>query len=108
MRIKKGNLRWYVLQWDHNQNKVTSLNILEDSVEDLAGEVRSGRVHNKSTLREYLKTYFIYYYYSRAEYEFIVSDLCKRHSEKIDIWKQIEPNLNTIVEYINMECDLKF
>lgn len=108
MRIKKSNLRWYVLDWDDNQNKVVSMNILDGLAEDLAREVRSGRVHNKSILREYLKTYFIYYYYSRAEYEFIVSDLCNRNHEKIDIWKQIEPNLNNIVEYINIECDLKF
>ena len=108
MKIKKSNLRWYVLQWDYNQNKVINVNILDGLVEDLTKEVRSGRVHNKSILKEYLKTYFIYYYHSKAECEFIVSDLCSRNHEKIDMWKQIESNLDNIVEYINIKCDLKF
>ena len=55
MRIKKSDLKWYVLQWDPNQNKTVSVNILNGLAEDLAREVRNGSVHNKSILREYLK-----------------------------------------------------
>lgn len=108
MRIKKSDLKWYVLQWDPNQNKTVSVNILNGLAEDLAREVRNGSVHNKSILREYLKTYFMYNYYSKAECEFFVSDLSGMNYEKVDMWKQIEPNLNNIVEYINIRCDLKF
>ena len=108
MKTKNVKLEWYVLKWDFNQKKVVNYNILEWILEDLAREVRSKRVYNKSILREYLKTQFMYYYWSKTECEFYVSDLHGDDYEKIDIWRQIEPNLNQIVEYVNTQCDLKF
>lgn len=62
MKTKNVKLEWYVLKWDFNQKKVVNYNILEWILEDLAREVRSKRVYNKSILREYLKTQFMYYY----------------------------------------------
>lgn len=108
MKTKNVKLEWYVLKWDFNQKKVVNYNILEWILEDLAREVRSKRVYNKSILREYLKTQFMYYYWSKTECEFYVSDLHGDDYKKIDIWRQIEPNLNRIVEYVNTQCDLKF
>jgi thymidylate synthase len=108
MKIKNSNLKWYVLRWDSNTKKVVNYNILSDIADDLAREVRSKRVYNKSILREYLKTVFMYSYWSKTECEFFVSDLHGNEYEKIDIWRQIEPNLNNIVEYVNTKMDLKF
>lgn len=109
MKIKNSNLKWYVLQWGSNEHKVKSVNILAGRAEDIAREVRSGRVHNKSILREYLKTALMYDYWSKAECEFFVSDLCGMEYEKVDIWKQLEPNLDIITDYVNskMELELK-
>ena len=56
MKIKNVNLQWYVFEWDVNNKKIKPINILAGIIEDLAREVKSGRVHNKSILREYLKT----------------------------------------------------
>ena len=50
----------------------------------------------------------MYYYWSKSECEFFISDLHGNDYEKIDIWRQIEPNLNNIVDYINLKMDLKF
>ena len=108
MKIKNIKLEWYVLRWDSNSKKVVNYNILEWRKEDIAKEVKSGRVYNKSILREYLKTAFMYDYWSKTECEFFISDLNGNDYEKIDIWRQIEPNLNNIVEYINTKMDLKF
>lgn len=108
MKTKNVKLEWYVLKWDSNQKKVVNYNILEWILEDLAKEVRSKHIYNKSILREYLKTQFMYCYWSKTECEFYVSDLHGDDYEKIDIWRQIEPNLNQIVEYVNTQCDLKF
>lgn len=108
MKIKNVDLKWYVLRWDFNSKKVIDYNILQWRKEDIAKEVRSGRVYNKSILREYLKTIFIYDYWSKTEYEFFVSDLHGNDYEKVDVWRQIEPNLNNIVEYVNTKMDLKF
>ena len=107
MKIKNVNLQWYVLEWDVNNKKIKPINILAGITEDLVREIKSGRVHNKSILREYLKTVFVYYYWSKAEHEMIVSDLFGKNQEKIDVWKQIEPNLDLIVDYVNIKYDLK-
>lgn len=108
MKVKNVNLKWYVLRWDSNSKKVVNYNILQWRKEDIANEVRKKSIHNKSILREYLKTTFIYDYWSKTECEMLVGDLHKTTEyEKIDIWRQIEPNLNNIVDYINNKMDLK-
>ena len=107
MRRKK--LEWYVLCWDFNSKKMIKYNIFAELIiEDLMKEVKAKRVYNKSILREYLKTQFMYYYWSKVEYEFFASDLNGMKYEKIDVWRQIEPNLDIIVDYINLELNLKF
>lgn len=107
MKVKNVNLEWYVLRWDFNTKKVINYNILQYRKEDIANEVRRKSIHNKSILREYLKTVFIYDYWSKTEYEFYISDLHGNDYEKIDIWRQIEPNLDHIVEYINSKMELR-
>lgn len=109
MKIKNINLEWYVLKWDFNSKKVINYNILQWLKEDIANEVRLKHIYDKITLYEYLKKQFMYHYWSRTEHEMIISDLHKHEvGEKIDIWRQIEPNLNRIVEYIDKTLDLKF
>ena len=106
MKTKNVNLKWYVLRWDFNSKKVINYNILQWRKEDIANEVRGKRIYNKSILREYLKTTFMYDYWSKTECEFYISDLHGDDYEKIDIWRQIEPNLDLIVEYVNSKMEL--
>ena len=110
MKIKNVDLEWYVLRWDSTTKKVVNYNILYDIIEDLHREVKAKRVYNKSILREYLKTELMYRYWSKSECEMAVGGLFSIHPdefEKIDMWRQIEPNLNNIVEYVNIKCNLK-
>lgn len=106
MKVKNVNLEWYVLRWDFNSKKVVNYNILQWRKEDIANEVRRKSIYNKSILREYLKTTFMYDYWSKTKCEFYISDLHGDDYEKIDIWRQIEPNLNLIVEYVNSKMEL--
>lgn len=106
MKTKNVNLKWYVLRWDFNSKKVINYNILQWRKEDIANEVRRKSIYNKSILREYLKTTFMYDYWSKTECEFYISDLHGDDYEKIDIWRQIEPNLDLIVEYVNSKMEL--
>ena len=108
MRIKNSNLEWYVLRWSYSARQVSYYNILHGIVEDLAKEVRHKNIYNKDTLKNYLKTLFVYRYCNKSECEFYVSDLHGNDYRKIDMWKQIEPNLNQIVNYVNDRCNLKF
>ena len=50
----------------------------------------------------------MYNYWSKSEYEFLISDIWGMDYEKVDVWRQIEPNLNQIVEYVNSRMDLQF
>ena len=110
MKVKKAKLEWYVLRWNNNKSnrRVEEYNILHNLVEDIAKEVRAGHVYNKSILREYLKTELMWRYWSKTECEFYISDLHGDNYEKVDMWRQIYPNLDNIVNYINEEMELKF
>lgn len=111
MKIKKSNLEWYVLNYDYNSKKLINYNVMSGIAELIGKKVKSGAIHNKETLREFLKREFMHDYWCRAEYEILVSELgavTTDKAEKIDIWRQLEMNLDQIVEYVNLKCDLKF
>lgn len=111
MKIKKSNLKWYVLMYDSNNKQITSFNVMTGIAELIGKKVRSGAIHNKETLREFLKLEFMSKYWSRREYEVLIGDLNTvvfTNAEKIDVWRQLEINLDQIVEYVNLKCDLKF
>ena len=49
-----------------------------------------------------------YYYWSRTEHEILVGGLFKNCKlEKIDIFRQIEMNLDRITEYVNKELKIE-
>ena len=106
MKIKHSNLRWYALRWDFNTKKVNNYNVLENIAVDLSKAVKEKSVHDKITLKEYLKRKLMYYYWSKTECEFYVSGLHGNEYEKVDIWKQLEPNLDIITEYVNIKMEL--
>lgn len=108
MKVKNSNLQWYVLKWDSMQNKIVNYNVLTGVAEDLYIEVKAKRVSDRNLLKKYLQHYFMYNYWGKAEHEMYISDLYGNHYEKIDIWRQIKPNLDLIVDYVNTKCDLKF
>ena len=106
---KDVKLQWFAMRWDFNKKCVESCNVLAGLLEPLKREVKSGSIYNKSILREWLKTELMYNYWSKTEQEMLVTGLHENNNwEKIDVWKQIEPNLDKITEYINRTCDLKF
>lgn len=108
MKVKNVKLEWYALEWSNTEKKTVYVNVLGWMKDDLVREIRAKRVYNKSILREYLKTQLMYEYWRKAEAEFFISDLCGMNYEKVDIWKQLEPNLDKIVDYVNSKLDLKF
>ena len=53
----------------------------------------------------------MYYYWCKSEFEIEVGGLFAKHQkefEKIDIYRQIEMNLDRITEYVNKELRLNF
>lgn len=111
MRIKKSNLEWYVLRYDFNRNEIIQYNVMSGIAELIGRKVRNGTIYNKETLREFLKRKFMHDYWCRSEHELLVCKLgsvTTVNAEKIDVWRQLEMNLDRIVEYVNLRCDLKF
>lgn len=111
MKLKNKKLQWYVLRWDFNLSKVINYNIFSDTgIQDrLYRELRLKHLYDKSGLKDYLKTEFLYYFWQRTECEFLICDMHKTDKfEKIDMWRQIEPNLDLIIKYVNDELELNF
>lgn len=100
--MSKPKLEWYVLLHDFNNDKIIKYNVLDDDyiIESLKKAVKKGEVTNKDQVTEFLKGKFMARYWSRTEYEILVSGLFKSEQHKIDAWYQIEMNLNHIVDYM--------
>ena len=106
MKIKNLDLKWNALLFDFNKKKVVDYNVLWSSLpEEIASEI----ITDRDSLKDRLSRKFMAQYWSRAEYEIIVSDLHVRgKEEKIDIYRQIAPNIDRITDYIIKEMQLEF
>ncbi len=116
MKRKNKNLQWYAFMYDFNSHKLERINVLgERFAEDILKRIKRDKINNYNDLKEGIKRELTYYYWSRAEYEVLVTDLFPRDYEefcntsiKIDIWYQLEPNLDRIVEYVMKELNIEF
>ena len=110
MRIKKAKLEWNVLLHDFNKDEIKKYNIFgEKSPEEIAQLIKRNKIDNYADFKEKMKAEFMYHYWSKSEYEIIVSGFCKDAKEyKIDIWRQIEMNFDRVLEYIINEMKIKF
>jgi hypothetical protein len=112
MKIKKVNVEYYTMRHDFNSKKIVRENIIGSSlIEDIAKEVKKGKITNLKELEEYLKRKFMYHYWCKSEFEIGVGGLFSKYPEefeKIDGWFQIEKNLPMITKSINTEMELRF
>lgn len=112
MKIKNVNLEYYVMYHDFNTNKIKRMNILGGNfAETLAKDIKNNKINNKESLKEYLKREFMYHYWSKSEFEIAVGGLHIRNIEeleKLDIWYQIELNLDIIADYIINKMKITF
>lgn len=112
MKVKNTELEWNVLRHDFNSNKIINYNIFNTGfVENVHKEVLKKRITTIAELKEYIKKWAIYHYWCKAEHEIVVGGLFFRSTkdlEKIDIYRQIDMNLDRIVEYVNRELRLNF
>ncbi len=109
MKIKNKNLEWNVLMFDWNKKKVINYNIFSYGfIEILNKKLNNGEVTNMEELKALILRW-CRRYRSKAEYEMMIGDLCVKNIsnlEKIDVFRQIEMNINRITEYINNELNL--
>ncbi|MBR4260668.1 MAG: hypothetical protein IKQ33_01775 [Clostridia bacterium] len=106
MRIDKlkQELKWYVLWHESNRDIIEPYNIFSNA------RIWDERIGLPKLLNKYitfddfknqLERLFKGCFHSRAEYEMMISGLFDfNKTYKIDVWKQIEPNLDLIARYI--------
>ena len=109
---RNKDLKWYAFYQDFNSDKLVYINVLsKDLIEDILKRIKSKnrKIDSYESLKEAIKSYLMWRYWCKSEYEVIVSNWCgKDMKQKIDIWYQLEPNLDRITEYINRELKLDF
>ena len=95
---------WYVLNYDFNNKCVENFNIFRSVrfVRQVA-ELLVKYV-TFDDFKDKLKDALRYSFSSKAEYEIMVGDLFvdpeKADLEKIDVYSQVKPNLDTLARYI--------
>lgn len=108
-------LSWKVLNYDFNKRKIVDYEIFGKYSEDELRKARRQKKFNSyDTLKEWLKSNFLHDYWCKCECEIMVGPLFPRRLEdiddfeKIDIYRQLEMNLDRITEYVIREMKFKF
>ena len=101
---RKVDLKWYVLFHDFNTDKIVKYNVLEHCdylVDSVKKAIKKKEVQTYNEFKDFISRKFKAQYWSRTEYELLVSGLVTRkEAEKIDIWYQLEMNLDNLCEYL--------
>lgn len=110
MKIKNANLSWKVLNHDFNKDKIINQDIFySTSSEEIAKRIKRDKIDSYEKFRESMEIYFKNQFWCRAECEIMVAGLHTRvKAEKIDMYRQIEMNLDRILEYIINEMQIDF
>lgn len=93
------DLEWNVYIYDFNNKKIKPYNIF---YKDCIKEIVNGVVENRIDLKQAILKWARYHYWSKTEYEVLIGGVFDLPSnfEKIDIYYQIEMNIDRITEYI--------
>lgn len=94
-------LEYYVINYNFNDKKVERVNIFYKKIIDDVKKMLDNFI-NYEDFKNKLNSEFKYYFWSKAECEIVVGDLCNHSEEdlkKIDIYYQIEKNLDIIAKY---------
>lgn len=96
-------MEWYVLLHDFNKDKIISYNIFNNSKLDKElKELKENYISKENFVSE-LDKILRWCFWSQSEYEIMVGDLFEKDLdkyEKIDVYQQLKPNLNTLANYI--------
>lgn len=114
MGMKKNIEPYYVLGWDVNRGRIENYNIMPYLLRCWDEEKKRKRKiwdydneehkHKMPETFDEFKHFILknsqYQFWARCEYEIIIQDWpCKKHEEKIDIYYQIEMNIDVITNH---------
>lgn len=103
-------MHWYCIKWNRNYKKPEYVDVIEYlDLKRIVSDVEIGRISTYEELYDDVKSQFISHFMSKCEHEFKVGGLFdKEYMYKIDVYSQISPNLNIIVDLINKHLGLNF
>lgn len=113
MKRKNKNLEWYAFREDFNRNELERFNVLGTwFAEDILKRIKRDKIDSYDKLKNEIRSELMYHYWSKAEHEVIVRGLHYREDRdnefKIDVWYQLEKNLDRITEYVMKELNIEF
>ena len=101
-------LEWYALRYDFNSNELVNINVLGKAfIDDINKRIKQDKISSYMEFKKAVISYLRWRYWGKSEYEMFVSDLWDKKQEKIDIYRQLEPNIDRICEYVIKELKLK-
>lgn len=107
--MKETNKSFNVFIMDFNTKELVSLDVLPYFREEYEETRKADRPITREQWKEFVKRKGMYRYWARCEYEFLISqwppfkDLNQDKHIKIDVWRQIENNLDVVVDILMNE-----
>lgn len=96
--------KFFVLVWDINRNELTSYDVLPYFRREFDELPKTKRPKTREEWTEFVKKWGRYMYWSRCEWEIIIVPWPNQDkSIKIDVWHQIENNLDLVVDLLMSE-----
>lgn len=89
-------MKFYAFMQDLNSDKLIYTNVIrQDLIDRVKKAIKKNYTYDE--IKEEVKRELMFCYWSKSEYEVIVSNWGgKDFEKKIDIWYQLEPNLDLI------------
>jgi hypothetical protein len=107
MRKEIMVMEWYVLNYNFNTKRIENFNIFRNiRFTEFLPQYVNGYEQGTLTydqLKEAIRRELMSAFWSRREYEILVGDAFEtnlNNYEKIDVYRQVLPNLETLVKYI--------
>lgn len=105
MKKKFATLEWNALMHSFNGHKFEYVNVLRgDLLDDI--QKRMKEPCTKKDIQDVVQRWAMWHYWSKVEYEFIVSSVFGGDEEKIDVYMQLEMNIDRLTEYLIKELEL--
>ena len=93
-----------VLLWDINGNRLVPYDVLPYFRREYNELKKSERPTTREQMTEFVRRNGMYRYWARCEYEIIISPWPNQDKDvKIDVWAQIEMNLDLVVDILMSE-----
>ena len=105
-----NNLKIYAIRWDFNNNKPVLVNVMKylDSEAFTEAVDKYNSVTNYEELYRWLSRELKNIFWGKSEFETKIKGLFSDNDVKIDIWSQLAPNIENIVDIVNKEFGLNY